>query len=90
MVIKELLIKLSSPIGILYHSSVTVGKKISSSIDIIRAYEQFTIHEADIPKTVIITHFGLFEFSCMIISLRHASQTFQKFMNRDYILYSAI
>ena len=39
---------------------------------------------ADIPKTAIITPFGLFEFLCLPFGLRNAAQTFQRMMDRIF------
>lgn len=38
------------------------GTTIYSKIDLQRAYNQVPMNDADIPKTAIITPFGLFEF----------------------------
>lgn len=58
------------------------GKSVFTTLDLERAYHQVAVEEADIPKTAVITPFGLFEFTRMQFGLCNASQTFQRYMHK--------
>ena len=58
------------------------GRKIFSKIDLVKGYYQVPMHPGDVPKTAVITPFGLFEWLRMPFGVRNAANTFQRMMDR--------
>uniref|UniRef100_A0AAV2LTK4 Gypsy retrotransposon integrase-like protein 1 n=1 Tax=Knipowitschia caucasica TaxID=637954 RepID=A0AAV2LTK4_KNICA len=67
------------------------GAVIFSKVDLVRGYHQVPVRRQDVPKTAVITPFGLFEtfitpfglfeFLRMPFGLKGAAQTFQRLMD---------
>jgi hypothetical protein len=57
------------------------GAKFFSKVDLYRGYHNVPMERSSIPKTAIITPFGLFEFIRMPFGLKNAAQAFQRLMD---------
>src|SRR5215469_13214645 len=57
------------------------GTNIYSKIDLVRAFHQIPVAPEDVPKTAVITSFGLFKFLLTPYDLTNAPQTFQRFID---------
>ena len=62
-------------------TTATAGARVFTVIDLIRGYHQIPMAPEDVPKTAIITPFGLFEFLRMPFGLKNSAQAFQRLMD---------
>jgi RNase H-like domain found in reverse transcriptase/Reverse transcriptase (RNA-dependent DNA polymerase) len=65
-------------------SANLAGCKFFSKIDLVKGYYQVPMAPDDIPKTAVLTPFGLYEFLFMPFGLRNAAQSFQRMMDKVF------
>lgn len=70
--------------NLLDFTNILEATTIYSTLDIRQAYHLIPVAEEDIPKTAILTPFGLYEFTKMTFGLRNAAQTFQRFIDHIF------
>ena len=58
------------------------GCSVFSKLDLKNGYLQVPLHPSAVPKTALITPFGLFEFLRMPFGLKNAGMSFQRLMDR--------
>jgi hypothetical protein len=58
------------------------GCMVFSKLDLRKGYYQVPVRAEDIPKTAVITPFGLWEFLRMPFGLKNAGQSFQRLIDR--------
>ena len=61
---------------------ILMAPRFFSKVDLLREYHQIPVHPNDVPKTAIITPFGLFELLRMPFRLKNAAQAFQRLMDK--------
>ena len=63
-------------------SSKLAGYQVFSHLDLVKGYHQVPVSDSDVPKTTIITPFGLYQYLYMPFRLKNAAQSFQHLMDR--------
>jgi hypothetical protein len=81
--LNEITVHDSYPLPLLRNFAYNLaGSTKFSKIDLVKAYHQIPMRASDVPKTAIITPFGLFEYIRMPFGLKNSAQSFQRLMDR--------
>ena len=65
-----------------YIIAIAMNNRIFTKLNLIRANHQIHVKAERIPKTTLVSPFGLFEFLRVPFGLRNAAQIFQRFIDR--------
>ena len=65
-------------------SSCLHGSRVFTKLDLTKGYYQVPMAPGDVPKTAVITPFGLFEWLRMRFGLRNSGCTFQRLMDQIF------
>jgi hypothetical protein len=63
------------------------GARVFSKIELRPSYHQMKIRPSDIPKTILSTRYGLYEFTVMSFGLTNAPAYFINLMNKVFMEY---
>ena len=63
------------------YTSRIAGSTVFSKLDLQKGYYHIPMASEDVPKTDIITQFGMFEFLCLLFDLPNTGNTFQCMMD---------
>jgi hypothetical protein len=63
------------------------GARVFSKIDLRSSYHQVKIRPSDIPKTILSTRYGLYEFTIMSFGLTNAPAYFMDQKNKVFMIW---